>query len=204
MTLRTCECGCGEELVPKPWRSPNKPQRFVRGHQLRGMHRSPDAGMKPYVPSPDEIPSGICECGCGGKTELATHTSIRDRRYAGYPARFIQGHSKRVKGPAHQAWKGGRTKNAQGYWMVKSHDHPAKNCNSYVYEHRLVMEAELGRYLTADENVHHINGLRGDNRIENLELWSKSQPCGQRVADKVEWAKEILLKYEPDSLAPTS
>lgn len=69
-----------------------------------------------------------------------------------------------------------------------------------ILQHRLRMQEILGRKLLPGENVHHKNGVRGDNRPENLELWSSSQPPGQRVADKVEWAKEILALYEPDSL----
>ena len=69
-----------------------------------------------------------------------------------------------------------------------------------ISEHRYVVGQHLGRELRKHEEVHHRNGVRDDNRLSNLELWSTSQPPGQRIEDKVEWAKEILQQYAPEKL----
>jgi hypothetical protein len=98
-----------------------------------------------------------------------------------------------ASGDKSPSWKGGRTYHKAGYVMIKVAGHP-KN-NGYLFEHILVMENYLGRKLYPGENIHHINGVKDDNRLENLELWIRPQPTGIRAKDAVIWAKEILLRY---------
>lgn len=82
-----------------------------------------------------------------------------------------------------------------GYVYVYYKAHPHADKSGRVFEHRLIFEKKLGRYLLPFESIHHKNGVRNDNRIENLELWAKVQPTGARVEDLVKWAREILKLY---------
>jgi len=77
-------------------------------------------------------------------------------------------------GPRSHSWRGGHPKSGNGYVLVWSPDHPKHNKQGYVYEHRLVMEAFLGRPLLPAEVVHHINGIPDDNRTENLERFDSN------------------------------
>lgn len=77
---------------------------------------------------------------------------------------------------------------SKGYHVI------VKNGKQYR-AHRLIMEEYLGRKLLPKETVHHINGIRDDNRIENLELWHSGHPYGQRIDDKIEWAISFLKDY---------
>ena len=94
-----------------------------------------------------------------------------------------------VQGAKNTRWKGGRTVTKDGYVQVNNLGTPHYGVNGIrqTLEHVLVMEKHLGRLLLEHENVHHKNGVRGDNRIENLELWSRRQPYGQRVEDLIDF-----------------
>jgi hypothetical protein len=103
------------------------------------------------------INSNLCACGCG--------KHCRNR--------FVHGHHIRLNG--HHNWKGGRKITWSGYIRVLKPEHPYCDSQGYVLEHRLVMEKYLGRYLTKEENIHHINENRKDNRIENLQIVSNKE-----------------------------
>ena len=117
-----------------------------------------------------EESSLFCEfiyCGCGcGKTRRKYDKQNIIRQY-------IPGHNITYKkGEKHPRWTGGKVKETSGYVYIWNPSHPFADYKGRVREHRLVMEQHLGRYLKPSEVVHHKNGIRDDNKIENLEVYS--------------------------------
>jgi hypothetical protein len=141
--------------------------------------RQARSGIECSVPECNKPSAGGCAGYCGAHY-------YRVRRY-GDP---------RAGGPLHR--ESGRDRwhvSTGGYVWRYCPNSPDAGPNGFVYQHREVMAERLGRPLSQQESVHHKNGVRSDNRPENLELWSKAQPAGQRVSDLVSWAKEILSLY---------
>src|SRR6185436_7873536 len=89
--------------------------------------------------------------------------------------RKIQKGHTTTKGDKNGRWKGGINLHDSGYILKWQPNHPNCDRHGYVFEHRLVMEQYLRRYLEPNEVVHHINGDKQDNRIENLQLMNKSE-----------------------------
>jgi hypothetical protein len=75
-----------------------------------------------------------------------------------------------LSGEKHWNWKGGKIKTKFGYIRFHQPEHPHSDRQGYIFEHIIMMEKHIGRYLNSDEIVHHINGIKDDNRIENLKL----------------------------------
>jgi len=141
----TCSNGCHRKLIVKT--------RIENGN---------NSHPRKYT---NGLPMRTCER-CG--------KSFRQKGY--YRARFCSWHCAHIipKGEENWSWKGGKTRR-DGYILISKHGHPFVDKNGYIYEHRFIMEQYIDRHLTPNERVHHLNGIKEDNRIENLSLVSSQK-----------------------------
>lgn len=138
-----------------------------------------------------------CQCDCGNIKDFSRYYLLKGKvnSCGCYYGRFDEfGNSKKRKI---------KVLNNHGYMTIYDPTHKRSDRNGYVREHILVMEDYLKRPVEKTEHIHHRNGIKTDNRIENLELWSKHHPFGQRVEDLVKYANDIISKYR-DYINPTA
>ena len=176
--------GCIKESLGKGLCSGHYAQNR-RGQELRPLKTTR---------SPRHSPDGLClfeSCGLDARSHgLCQYHYRQDRRGEQLMAR-----------PTRTEAEGWNTTNGYRAWYRP--DHPNSGSKTgVIYEHILRMSEHLGRPLLPHEEVHHRYGDKKDNRIESLELWTVSQPKGQRVEDKIQWAIDFLEEYGYNVVPP--
>lgn len=127
--------------------------------------------------------NGYSQCGFqkGHPTYLKKHSEktklkmIKNNARYWLGKKFSEEHKLKlgVSGEKHPRWNGGRYKdNTHGYIHILKPGHPYCDTRGYILEHRFIAGKYIGRYLTNIESIHHINGIRHDNRLENLYLFN--------------------------------
>jgi hypothetical protein len=134
-----------------------------------------------------------CKCDCGNECSItANRLVVRKTRSCGcFKKEACKGRNKEKSA----LWKGGKVITSNGYIGIRDSEN-----KRYILEHRLAMENHLGRPLKKTETVHHKNGNKADNHINNLELWESSHSSGQRVIDKIDYCVNFLKEYAPQYL----
>jgi len=130
-----------------------------------------------------------CECECGIIKNYST-TDLTTGRIKSCGCYNKEVASLRMSGKNNPFWNGGKTINKRGYIEIKFGENRGK------LEHRILYEQYYGIKLKKHQNIHHINGIKSDNRIENLELWDTSQPGGQKIEDKIKFYFKLVEEYK--------
>lgn len=188
---------CGH-VCAATWMHAQRPTTTVKGDAVLVNSDNPrysqdENGQWWYTPRSDtgkqhqRTRAAVSECARCGQKFLKTVYSkdvVHCSRRCGVKTAVEQGRKVGSGAESHQ-WTGGRLER-NGYVLIHAPEHHSVRGTTrrYVLEHRLVMERVLGRPLARHEQIHHKNGNRSDNRPENLELWQKQQPPGQRAHEQ--------------------
>jgi hypothetical protein len=183
-----CACGCGEEIIVS---ANGHMPKYKRWHyQKLGL------GNKGKIKVSTRVPFNThCGCGCGA--------IVPERRPSGFPHYcrskdgkfYLVNHRPSIKGNKSHKWKGGRYKNNSGYVLIYVPNHLNAKRDGYILEHRYIWE-QINGPLKSNEVVHHINGIRDDNRIENLMALTHSKHSSDHVYQRggIPTTKESLSK----------
>ncbi len=200
-----CKCDCGESKIirSKSLRTgESKSCGCSKGEMISKKHLADLAGKKfgmltainrIGVHKGTKKPTWICRCDCGNEKIIPSHSLMNGLAKS-------CGCNQYKLGKDNPRWKGGKQMNKFGYILIYDPENKKSNKTGYTLEHRYIMSQKMGRALLKNETVHHKNGNRSDNRIENLELWSHSHPFGQRVIDLLKFSEEIIKLYSKDKL----
>lgn len=135
----------------------------------------------------------LCKCDCG-KTKITIARSLKKGSLSSCGCLSSIGYKKGGKksGGRSKRPMGYRRKHCDGYVYIKCDCHPNAGKDGRILEHIYIMTKYLERPLKKHESIHHKNGIKDDNRIENLELWSTNHPSGQRVSDMIDFCYKYL------------
>ena len=128
----------------------------------------------------EEVPYGYCHCGCGQKTTIAKYNDDQNGCVKGEPKKFINHHYRKARGR--------KVIRTGGYVWVYCPSHPRARKDGYFYEHVLVAEKMLGRFLEPGEVVHHKDEDRTNNSPENLEIFKNNgKHTSFHAQNRVSW-----------------
>jgi len=144
----------------------------------------------------------LCQCDCGNKKIILGYCLRRG--FTKSCGCYDLECKRSRRGDKSPQWKGGRIKNVDGYWLLSMRGHANANRRGYVFEHVYIMSNYLDRPLEKHELVHHKNGVKDDNRLDNLSLMLDTAHCrGQTIEDLVPYWVEMIKRYAPEELSIT-